>query len=253
MQVYLLIQYDKADVSVTPRRVVMLPDKHDCRNTPHNEIVLRRLTDLKIDNSSCRPYFVNLGKRLNNILSHLPMCTDEMAIIHMMEKVYKGLPENEIKPPCIKLSYGAKVNTYKGEHYNQVKVKFICAHPSKVEVKEEYIIYDSIAFIGSVGGTLGLCIGFSFYTLTEALIDWLEIGIGQIRQRRNQRQLQIDIRETSMVTAQIGKSDCGLNSYMTKEWISSIFQEEFNKANEVLTKNLDDELTKIKKLIQNEN
>ena len=27
---------------------------------------------------------------------------------------------------------------------------------------EEYLIFDSVAMIGSIGGTLGLCIGFSF-------------------------------------------------------------------------------------------
>ena len=31
-----------------------------------------------------------------------------------------------------------------------------------VAVKEEYLILDFVAMIGSVGGTLGLCIGFSF-------------------------------------------------------------------------------------------
>ena len=31
-----------------------------------------------------------------------------------------------------------------------------------VDVKEEYLILDFVAMVGSVGGTLGLCIGFSF-------------------------------------------------------------------------------------------
>ena len=29
-------------------------------------------------------------------------------------------------------------------------------------VYEEYLIYDHVELIGSVGGTLGMCIGFSF-------------------------------------------------------------------------------------------
>ena len=35
--------------------------------------------------------------------------------------------------------------------------------PYKVIVSEEYLIYDFIGLVGSVGGTLGLFIGFSFY------------------------------------------------------------------------------------------
>ena len=34
--------------------------------------------------------------------------------------------------------------------------------PSNVMVNEEYLIYDTITMISSVGGTLGMCIGFSF-------------------------------------------------------------------------------------------
>ena len=32
----------------------------------------------------------------------------------------------------------------------------------KVKVYEEYLIYDTVAMIGAVGGTLGMFIGFSF-------------------------------------------------------------------------------------------
>ena len=31
-----------------------------------------------------------------------------------------------------------------------------------MDVKEEYLILDFVAMVGSVGGTLGMCIGFSF-------------------------------------------------------------------------------------------
>ena len=34
----------------------------------------------------------------------------------------------------------------------------------KVQVHEEYLLYDITGVIGSVGGTLGLFIGFSFWT-----------------------------------------------------------------------------------------
>ena len=39
-----------------------------------------------------------------------------------------------------------------------------------VTVHEEYLIYDAISMIGSVGGTLGMCIGFSFTGLISCLM-----------------------------------------------------------------------------------
>lgn len=36
---------------------------------------------------------------------------------------------------------------------------------------QEYVVYDAIGIIGSVGGTLGLFIGFSFSGLISELID----------------------------------------------------------------------------------
>ena len=41
-------------------------------------------------------------------------------------------------------------------------------------VYEEYLVYDSISMIGSVGGTLGMCIGFSFTGLISLLINLLQ-------------------------------------------------------------------------------
>ena len=44
-------------------------------------------------------------------------------------------------------------------------------------VYEEYLIYDVISAIGSVGGTLGMCIGFSFTGLISYLIHFIQYGI----------------------------------------------------------------------------
>ena len=46
--------------------------------------------------------------------------------------------------------------------------------PSYVKVYEEYLIYDTLGMIGSVGGTLGLFIGFSFMNVITFLINTME-------------------------------------------------------------------------------
>ena len=41
---------------------------------------------------------------------------------------------------------------------------------------EEYLIYDVISMIGSVGGTLGMCIGFSFTGVLSILMKMIKNG-----------------------------------------------------------------------------
>ena len=48
------------------------------------------------------------------------------------------------------------------------EIKFISKND---EVNQEYLIYDITGFVGSVGGTLGLFIGFSFRDIVEIILD----------------------------------------------------------------------------------
>ena len=41
------------------------------------------------------------------------------------------------------------------------------------EIHREYLVYDPLDFIGTVGGTLGLFVGFSFYDFLAIFIDLL--------------------------------------------------------------------------------
>ena len=43
----------------------------------------------------------------------------------------------------------------------------------KMNVYEEYLIYDVKGMVGSIGGTLGLFIGFSFYNVIGYLMGFL--------------------------------------------------------------------------------
>ena len=45
---------------------------------------------------------------------------------------------------------------------------------NKVTVYEEYLMYDLVAMIGAIGGTLGLCIGISLKDMTRVLLRFLE-------------------------------------------------------------------------------
>ena len=42
------------------------------------------------------------------------------------------------------------------------------------EVHQEYLLYDMTGVVGTVGGTLGLFIGFSFWTLLGLVFSWMK-------------------------------------------------------------------------------
>ena len=46
--------------------------------------------------------------------------------------------------------------------------------PLKTKVYEEYLITDGITLIGSVGGTLGLFIGFSISNVIYSIVNFLQ-------------------------------------------------------------------------------
>ena len=46
--------------------------------------------------------------------------------------------------------------------------------PESVTVNEEYLIYDEVSMIGSVGGTLGMCIGFSFTNVISCILNYFQ-------------------------------------------------------------------------------
>ena len=45
--------------------------------------------------------------------------------------------------------------------------------PITTMVYEEYLIYDGLGLIGSVGGTLGMCVGFSFSSVINSIVSFL--------------------------------------------------------------------------------
>ena len=60
-------------------------------------------------------------------------------------------------------------------------------------VNEQYLIYDAIGMIGAVGGTMGMCIGFSFDSIIHYLINLLPniLSIIQIKLIGNMKELEI--------------------------------------------------------------
>ena len=84
---------------------------------------------------------------------------------------------------CINLEYSGEESYYRKSWGNRKNGYRHNTHLSygfssnSTTVYEEYLVYDIVSMIGSVGGTLGMCIGFSFTGMISFVIDFIENGI----------------------------------------------------------------------------
>ena len=73
------------------------------------------------------------------------------------------------------------------EDNNKVTFYLQMGSPKNVSVDEEYLIYDFVAMIGAIGGTLGLFIGFSFFDSCGFIISYLEQGFEKLSRKRDKK------------------------------------------------------------------
>ena len=67
------------------------------------------------------------------------------------------------------------VHTLNGnEDQNRATFTIDFLDPPVVAVKEEYLVYDGVAMISSVGGLLGISVGISFHGLSDVILGYLQ-------------------------------------------------------------------------------
>ncbi len=106
------------------------------------------------------------------------MCTNIQQIdCHlqaiMLEAMMVNKYEHECPEPCTRISYSARLTT-KDNHAEEVRnavVLSLFLDSDDVTIHEEVLLFDFPTFVGSVGGSLGLFLGFSFSDFASYIID----------------------------------------------------------------------------------
>ena len=104
----------------------------------------------------------------------------EMRILFY--KIHENCPKY-----CYIMEYTGK-RTFMLETDNNTKYEkkwYYIFSSKEVQVQEEYLLYDITGFVGSIGGTLGLFIGFSFRDIIDMVLDYLKKALTT---KRNERQ-----------------------------------------------------------------
>ena len=81
------------------------------------------------------------------------------------------------KKPCMVLEYQGEKTHEENDPNNETTIEYQFAPPMMTTVQQEYLIFDTIGMIGSVGGTLGMFIGFSFTGVTTFILDFIQARI----------------------------------------------------------------------------
>ena len=79
-----------------------------------------------------------------------------------------------------------------------------------VTVFQEYLIYDEISMIGSIGGSLGMCIGFSITNALSFVLNYIQNCFGTERNQTEPdepRQTQMDPDRPEWPREGLGKNE----------------------------------------------
>ena len=148
-------------LEIAPEKYVYRSIHGDCRDRPYNQIAAEKISEGVSNKCSkpCRPldWYCKFGVLLDNFqvckTKHELECFENVK-----RSAFKDIPHK----PCTKLQYKSSKATWLINYKNQAAFRMYFLNPPKVMVKEEYLIYDFLAMFGEIGGTMGICIGFSF-------------------------------------------------------------------------------------------
>ena len=169
-------------MTVRPEKIIYSQENEKCRSKPYHDTLLEttlQRAKLRYD-KPCIPSGYRSCKEIAQ--NKTKTCENERDKQVFNEKLTAAKKEMIVKP-CTVFQYLVDETTYDWESDNVVKFEMVYATPVRVNVKEEYLIYDMVSMIGAIGGTMGLCIGFSFKDCARWGLSFVEKSVNWILSR----------------------------------------------------------------------
>ena len=179
-------------LTIAPSKFIMLKTTNNCREKPYTQLFVEYF--LQIIKEKCptpcktKSYLRKCqGFGLSKGMEELSLCKtkrDNECFHHSFLDTRYIV--NQQQQACTILQYDI-TNTYQVQYekHKQHLTTFDWSFsPDKVQVFEQYLIFDTIAMVSAIGGTLGLCIGFSFTDMANTILSKTEQFVEYIRSRR---------------------------------------------------------------------
>ena len=164
----------------------------ECRRVSFLEHLATHIkkSDMESCPRKCIPYYTKTGfKEIDNLIMDIPVCQTEIDMRCSIEWFYSLA--KDAQKPCIKKEYSGRSHTSVTADDRTIKFSYSFSLPRTIIVYDEYLILDTIAMIGSIGGTLGLFIGFSFSNAFSYILSIVK-SILIMRKRKRNNDIKVD-------------------------------------------------------------
>ena len=184
----------KKVIDVLPKKFIHLPGQSNCGHESYYECFGRIQATINESSIKCFP-----GSQ-----PYLPVCKESDINKEYWENfwlVWNNVSQNGQCPKlCSTICYTAETtDIVEVKKYGECGINATFGFGftfdstnSMTLVFEEYLIYDLTSMIGSVGGTLGMCMGFSFTGVVSRVAILLKNGIGYIKDKWKTRDSQLN-------------------------------------------------------------
>ena len=137
---------------------------------------------------------------VSTYLNATPIC-ETVEEFHCSHEITQKLKDNsKCLSACTEvdftLEYNYQEDLDKPNAYRNITFAYKIANP-KVKVEEEYLVQDFVGMLGSIGGTLGLFIGFSFLGGSSYFLQRLQIALEGVATRISNK--DINVRNSNMI------------------------------------------------------
>ena len=178
----------RTKLTFTSEKDVYLPSIRKCRQKPFIDLLNSNLLNNVQQNCArpCKPddnFSFCYALRLSKGIDQLPMCMtkDDTECFFDNYDVASKSVLRSYSGPCTRLTHRLTSKFDRPIAEDTEAELHVTFHPSTTAVKEEYLIYDMIAMISAIGGTMGLCIGFSFTHFTNTTLTLVTQMVRMVR------------------------------------------------------------------------
>ena len=177
-------------VEVQPHKVIKMKS-NSCSDSAYYECFHSELIKQNYDHCPRKCFSIS------TMYNATPICETEEEFICSHKVTQKLKDESTCLPACNQINYVLEVEYREDEDLPNARRNITILYKisdTKMKVEEEYLIKDFVGMIGSIGGTLGLCIGFSFLGGTSFLLSHLQDMV-----QKWMSKMKIDVPKKQMV------------------------------------------------------
>ena len=179
------VTFDKAKgflwTAAQPKKVVKMMSKGTCADIGFYDCIHSNLIQQDFDDCPRKCYSISTSDNA------LPICetAEEFECSHELTKSVKK--NSNCLPNCNQIDYNLEYEYQEDLDDPNAKRNITFAYKIsnlKMKVEEEYLVHDFVGMLGSIGGTLGLFIGFSFLGLITNLLTYVQAFLEKLRLNR---------------------------------------------------------------------